>query len=114
MAKRKIQVKKIKNIDDLKKLEIGDIVEVNYYGRMIYYATSMVSRTFLGRDKLEDSIRELEVVRGHVVPSIRNGSINIGVILSEVNYHRDPNHNDPNGVNGIYKSKDALLIGAGI
>ncbi len=102
-----IEVKRVRNLDNIGKLKLGDIIEIDDRGKAVFYANSMVGLTFLGRKEERDQIYELEVVRGHRIPSKENGSILLGTILSERIYHKDHGK-----INSLYEDKDQILRGA--
>ncbi len=106
MKKQTQPAKKIRNLDDLKKLELGDKVEIYGYGKAVYYATSMNSHTFVGRIDNEQ-IYELEVARGHLTPT-RDGCLGLGKILREEIFHYDP------AKISLYGTKRDLLRAEGI
>ena len=107
MAKQEKADKKIRSMENLRRLRMGDIVEIEEYGKALYYAKSMASHTFLGRRNGGDSIYELEVARGHITPN-QNGVLKVGAILSERIYHLDYINNSN------YETKNKILIGQGV
>lgn len=99
--------KKIKKFEDIKRLELGDIVEIENYGKAVYYAASMVGLTFMGRVKDRDAIYELETSREHITPR-QNGSMAFSTTLSERIYHED--HSKISS----YDDRDMILMRAGL
>ncbi len=104
MAEQK-EIKKIRTQDDLNKLKIGDIVEIRNYGKMLYYATSMLDHTFLGRGRSKEII-ELEISRRSLLPLEDGSSFAIASISD--NYPRTF-HNTMR-----YSLKDYILREAGL
>lgn len=105
-TQQKPEQEKIKKREDLRKLKIGNIVHIHKYGRAIFYATSMISHTFLGRTE-RGGIYELEVMQGYLTP-MQDGSVGIGRTHSERIYHEIPFQTEP------YETKDLLLRGKGL
>lgn len=104
-----MEEKQINNLEDMKKLELGDVVKIEGRGKAIYYAESLISRTFLGRTEDNDAIYELEIARGIISPAAGafrgEGSIILGTILSERIYYK--RHDIPY----LYDDKNDLLKG---
>ncbi len=102
MAKQ--ENKKIRNLNEPFELDIGDIVKIVNHGKMLCYAASLDSYTFLGR-KSKYEIHELEVAREDLslVRQEDGNYLRLNALLSRKIFSNN------NSVREVYESKDDLL-----